>query len=102
MANFTKGPWKEVPQNSAGPMIAHEFETGNQMNPTGLRLVCHVLQRGNSITEDRANAHLIAAAPELLEQLQALVGLLDESDEHEIEDSTLDECRAVIAKAEGK
>lgn len=32
------------------------------MKPTGLRLICHVLQRGNSIKEDTANANHIATA----------------------------------------
>ena len=72
--SFTPGPWADIPQNGAGPMIAHKFETGNQINPTGLRLICHMLQRGNSLEQDEANARLIAAAPELY---AALVAILD-------------------------
>lgn len=75
--SHTPGPWKEIPQNGAGPMIAHEFETGKQMNPVGLRLICHVLQRGNSLEQDRANARLLAAAPDLLEALVALLTMSD-------------------------
>lgn len=68
----TKGPWAIVPQSAGGPMIAHPFDTGKQMNPRGLRLICHVLTRGNSIAEDDANARLIAASPDLLEALQRI------------------------------
>lgn len=66
VAKHTPGPWAVLPQNLAGPMIVHEFETGKQMNPTGYRLIAHMLQRGNSLEADKANARLIAAAPDLL------------------------------------
>lgn len=33
MTKHTPGPWTLLPQNGAGPMLVHEFETGNQMNP---------------------------------------------------------------------
>jgi hypothetical protein len=68
-AGFTEGPWEEIPQHGAGPMIARRFDTGNQMNPTGLRLICHVMQRRDSLLTDEANAALIAAAPDLYEAL---------------------------------
>ena len=71
-AGFTPGPWTILPQNGAGPMIVHEFETGSQMNPTGYRLIASALQRGSSLNEDKANATLIASAPELLECLKEL------------------------------
>lgn len=67
----TETPWEEVPQNGAGPIIAHRFGTGNQMQPTGLRLICHVLQRGNSLKQDRANAAFIAAARSAVSDLLA-------------------------------
>ena len=51
-------------------MIAHPYETGNQIRPKGLRLIGHVLARGNSLTQDEANARLIAAAPDLLAALE--------------------------------
>lgn len=58
----TPGPWSLLPQNGAGPMVVHEFESGNQMRPTGYRLIAHMLQRGNSLEQDRANASLISLA----------------------------------------
>jgi hypothetical protein len=75
-AGFTEGPWEEIPQHGAGPMIARRFDTGNQMNPTGLRLICHVMQRRDSLLTDEANAHLIAAAPDLYEALAGYVAFL--------------------------
>jgi hypothetical protein len=71
-SSFTPWPWNIVPQNRAGPIIAHRFDTGNQMTPTGLRLIAHVLERGNSLEQDRANADLIAAAPDMYTALKAL------------------------------
>jgi hypothetical protein len=66
----TPGPWDAIEQHRAGPMIAHKYETGNQMHPTGLRLICHMLQRGDSLKQDQANARLIAAAPDMLAALK--------------------------------
>lgn len=67
---FTPGPWEALPQNGAGPMIVHRFETGNQMQPTGLRLIAHMLARGNSLQQDQANARLIAAAPTMADYIR--------------------------------
>ena len=44
-AEATPAPWEEVPQSRGGPIIARRYETGYQMNPTGLRLICHIFQR---------------------------------------------------------
>lgn len=74
-AEHTPGPWEQVLQNDAGPMIAHRFDTGKQMNPTGLRLICHMFERGNSLEQDKANAALVASAPELLAALSESVKL---------------------------
>lgn len=77
MSAHTPGPWEEIPQHGAGPMIAHKYATGKQMNPIGLRLVCHILMRGNSMDEDQANARLIAAAPELYAACEAAIAYDD-------------------------
>lgn len=103
----TPGPWEAVPQNGAGPMIAHRYETGNQMRPTGLRLIAHLLERRNSLAEDQANANLIAAAPDMLHALKAFVSDLRQqqkmadSDMAEI-DRMLGGVLHIIAKAEGR
>lgn len=75
--NHTLGPWELMPQGAGGPLVAHRFNTGKQMEPTGLRLVCSILQRGSSLSEDEANAKLIAAAPNLLDALQQLIARCD-------------------------
>lgn len=72
MSAYTPGPWTPIPQNNGSVIIAHEYETGQQMKPKGLRLVCHAFAWGNSLKEDEANACLISAAPELLEALKAI------------------------------
>jgi hypothetical protein len=69
LEGVTQGPWEEIPQHGAGPIIAHPYETGSQMNPRGLRLVCHVLARGNSLKQDEANARFIASTRTLVPQL---------------------------------
>ncbi len=98
----TPGPWIEVPQNGSGPMIARSYATGKQMNPTGLRLVCHVLQRGSSFDEDKANASLIAAAPDLLKALETLLSLHDARvDTADAWNVSMEEARAAISKAIG-
>ena len=106
MSGHTAGPWTEVPQDGAGPMIAHRFETGKQMNPTGLRLICHMLERRASFSEDQANARLIAAAPELLAALEnawdrmdrARSLLITETSPWKMLDTSLD--RAALAKVQ--
>ena len=112
---FTPGPWSRVPQNRGGDLIAREYETGDQMNPKGLRLVTFMMARGDSLREDEANAALISAAPEMYEALKAALPMLDEAREAltgddmiccvEGEDGltlAIDQIRAAIRKAEGQ
>ena len=65
-------PWSIVPQNDGSAMIAHEYQTGKQMNPKGLRLIAHVLARGNSLQMDEANAAVIVAAVNAYAALEKL------------------------------
>lgn len=60
-AKHTPEPWIIVPQSDGSAMIALEFETDKQMNPKGLRLIAHVLARGNTLEQDEANARRIMA-----------------------------------------
>ena len=98
-AKHTPGPWEHIPQNGAGPMIAHSFETGNQMRPTGLRLIAHMLERKSSLEEDQANACLIAAAPDLLGALKRTLKFIRLGNHPNVGDM-LDQAEAAIAKAE--
>lgn len=52
--------------------------------------------------EGKANAHLIAAAPELLEALAQFVAWVDAPCESAFSDSQLEKARAAIAKARGE
>jgi len=52
-------------------MLARVIETGEQMQPTRLRLIAHLLERGNSLDEDRKNAEFIVKAVNLHDQLLA-------------------------------
>jgi len=50
---------------------------------------------------DPRHAHLIAAAPDLLEALEMALGAVEYFDEHEGAPMLLDAVRAAIAKARG-
>lgn len=100
---FTPGPWTLLPQNGAGPMLVHEYETGNQMNPTGYRLIAHMLQRGNSLEEDRANHRLCAAVTDMYQALSSIANTYDESWSVGSQERHIgDLARSVLAKAEGR
>ena len=71
MSDYTQGPWASIPQGNGSTMIVHEFITGDQINPKGFRLIANVFARMSTLKEDEANSRLIAAAPNLLEALQA-------------------------------
>jgi len=103
----TPGEWEIIPQNGGSPIIGRRFNTGNQMNPIGIRLVCQVFARGNSIQEDDANARLIAAAPTMYSALLDAIKAIDgdfafESERHDALMASAINMRAAIAKATGE
>ena len=103
MSKHTPAEWSVIPQGDGSLLVARRFETGKQMNPLGLRLIAHVLTRGNSIEQDKANARLIAAAPNLLESLRGLLSALDEDCRDTMRwDDLMFNARAAIAKATGE
>lgn len=75
---------------------------------------CELFRNGsNLVEEERANAHLIAAAPELLDALKKLISpaqFMADSHEHTpgrakqaaLFDKAVEEAMAAIEKAEGK
>jgi hypothetical protein len=97
-AQHTPGPWSQIPQSTGGPIIAHKYETGNQLNPIGLRLVGLTMARKDSLKEDEANARLMAAAPDLLSALRMV---LDDPSSLDGRPRTYEAVRAAIKKAEG-
>lgn len=103
MSKHTPGPWKA------------EGYKGLVVNgPDGVTLAC--APGGKNIEETIANAHLIAAAPDLLAALKAVVDNVDRGDSilrwspHYVSENALDtddfgnldSARAAIARAEGR
>lgn len=98
----TPGPWTAVESNCGGGMNIHAANGA---------LVAHTMEvaayaQGGPISSDaaKANAYLAAAAPELLEVLQAFVNVADScphtSVGHLVEHgAATNRARAVIAKA---
>lgn len=100
-AQHTPGPWSRVPQSDGSTLIARRYETGNQMRPTGLRIIGFTMARSNSLAEDEANACLFAAAPELLSLLEDAVAFTAPHVEGGEADEWVIAARAAIAKASG-
>ena len=121
-AKFTKGPWVWVDGNNdqrwdgVDLEICHpSLRTSNRFDTGfGGTLPVFVIDLAEGMEcmdeESRANTHLIAAAPELYEELQAdineLIGLLDlyslGSELHAEICSKLDRKEKLLAKARGE
>lgn len=98
MTNHTPGPWYCIPTS----YHAHDYRL---IKPDKTPLPYQA--EANDHSEARANARLIAAAPDLLAALSELScivqGLLDGDDcRHSIDSFTLQPARAAIAKAKGE
>lgn len=93
MMAHTPGPWVVVPGIKSGPE-----ETPPSIHTEPGRLIASM---GYSITEmaqnAEANAHLIAAAPDLLRALEEILGLLEHRPMVH-----LNAAKVAIAKAKGK
>ena len=83
--------------HTPGPWYLHDGLMGYEIHNKNL-IVAHITTEPNAVSED-ANARLIAAAPELLEALEALIGA-DGPDY--IRSKYWDMARAAIAKARGQ
>lgn len=89
----TPGPWVHAGGNSLTETI------GGAINGDG-KTLCLVLGKGIGKEKATANAKLMAAAPELLEQLIRLRNKI--ADHHPDDDDHLDVVNAVINKALGR
>ncbi len=89
----TPGPWHAA--NANEPKILHAFVISND---DGFGIIATVnLHRGKDApSEGESNARLIAAAPDLLAALKAVVAIADRKTVE------FDAARAAIAAAEGK
>jgi hypothetical protein len=85
MSKHTPGRWEAKPNSVVAPCDVRGFTS-----------ICLLIGGHKTGEEVRANARLIAAAPELLEALRDMV-----SDHAELSEATLAFARAAIAKAQG-
>ena len=93
MTEHTPGPW-EIEDHYH---FSYRWISGPEHSQLAQVVWC--MEDEDRSPECEANAHLIAAAPDLLEALEALV--LDESKEY-IPTRLWDAARAAIAKAKGQ
>jgi len=102
MADFTPGPWeylREITFMNDYPLtVAHRVKIGNET----LTFDCHDAVLKDDFTESEANARLIAASPEMYEELKATCEVCDS--EYKFSDDCIADCtvKKVLAKAEGK
>ena len=92
-AEYYKGPWRL----NAGD----ETQIMDSAQRTVARAQCGGLS-GITLTEAEANAHLIAAAPDLLEEGEALLDLLVQLRPDMAESTIAANMRAAIARAKGE
>lgn len=99
-------PDAAAPKHTAGPWVFYADTPGTEpnwhivTNASRMRVVANVhIEPGNQV--DIANARLIAAAPDLLASLKALLNG-DPNDDRETLDRAINAAQAAIAKAEGR
>ena len=94
MSSFTPGPWK---------VLDHTKEPPTQeilcIAETGFALECEPFESISDV--DRANANIMAAAPDLLEALEEIVEDYDEYPMGFYRD-VIEKAQAAIAKARGQ
>jgi len=81
-------PWDSV--------VSTDLELPSGIIKSGDKSIAHTLQKDVGAEQARANAHLIAAAPELLEALQEIAG------NHYLSDKAQSMATKAIAKALGQ
>ena len=112
MRKFTKGPWQVLPEEAdkdyiriRGTVCGGRYKVANVPTPT------YEGVHPRELEETQANAALIAAAPELLAALEAVIEWYDMEADHSIEPDfykrmascqvSEDMAREAIAKAKG-
>jgi hypothetical protein len=93
--SHTPGPWVVGNQDP----LNFGKQRGNGTEPIGFVYGPSFPERSELGREALSNARLIAAAPELLEALHALLFTADDSPSY---DAAITQARAAIAKAEGQ
>lgn len=101
-AKYTIGPWKVLPEEVdrnyirvRGTAFGYRYKIANVVNPS-----CDHSPQPEA-EETRANARLIAAAPELLEALETILEIGKRDMSNPKYNSCFDGAHAVILKARG-
>ncbi len=88
-------------QHTPGPWVATGFE-GIVVNDSKDRTLALAPGSSTNLEEMKANARLIAAAPDMLAALQDIMAESSrDDDDHDVIATIQGVCRAVIAKAKG-
>jgi len=101
-AKHTPGPWKVEERTKRGTygQPVKGCATSISVSANTVLFHCAVIADGSNLETAKANAALIAAAPELLAALEALYALVQGESPSLLEDDHHDEMiRAAIAKA---
>jgi hypothetical protein len=98
MSNHTPGPWKQFGQ-SQDRYLAVIDSIPDRKDRVVANCICHVALTNK---DAKANAQLIAAAPELLEALDSLVSACDLPGDHCEVEQALPRAIAAIKKAKGE
>jgi len=95
VSGFTPGPWKQATRGPNGCPIIGDGK--------GLMvaMITHSANEHDQSVEAEANAHLIAAAPDLLEALESISFRWDTKNLYKIGEA-IEASRAAIAKAKGE
>lgn len=103
--SYTKGPWAAFVGEVKGSEVCIIGPEDSPLH-TNQRVVCVVTDLASINNEDKANANLIAAAPELLEALQGcyarMVTHADTQKRWEHAKLYLEDIKSLIARATGK
>lgn len=98
----TPGPWAIRTESMAGDILNNHAAIDAPTHYCFAQVVWKMEYQSSS-PEREANARLIAAAPEMLEALKAMLPENNVADEHCRPDfTTCEKARAAIAKAEGR
>ena len=94
----TPAPWHYSPEVSrkSNHLVYGSSEANNNM------LIANCGSFGATEDEIKANAHLIASAPELLEALESIIAMHDKKMGKSAVDLRLGLARAAISKAKGQ
>lgn len=104
MSKHTKGPW--LPHWLMGNGDTHWIVPADQPNAPLAKVDAFAPTDGDMELEGKANARLIAAAPDLLAALRDVIGWIpggaSEMWHTDAPSKAVERARAAIAKAEGK